>query len=77
MAIHVESLAGRPGARDVTLALNEAARRRLAQASMEAGSGAATSSERSREGLDPASTAILRGELVAMGPLESTSRAAN
>jgi len=68
VTIHVESLAGRLGARDVTLALTDAARRRLAQASMEAGSGARYVQRTvAREVSTPLSTAILRGELVAGG----------
>ncbi|HEY8322188.1 MAG TPA: ATP-dependent Clp protease ATP-binding subunit [Candidatus Baltobacteraceae bacterium] len=68
VTIHVASLAGRLGARDVTLALTEAARRRLAEASMEAGSGARYVQRTvAREVSTPLSTAILRGELIAGG----------
>jgi len=68
VTIHVESLAGRLGARDVTLALTDAARRRLAEASMEAGSGARYVGRTvAREVSTPLSTAILRGDLIAGG----------
>jgi len=66
VTIHVESLAGRLGARDVTLALTDAARRRLAEASMEAGSGARFVQRTvAREVSTPLSTAILRGDIAA------------
>ncbi len=64
VTIHVDSLAGRLGARDVTLTLTDAARKRLAEAAMEAGSGARYVQRTvAREVSTPLSTAILRGEL--------------
>jgi ATP-dependent Clp protease ATP-binding subunit ClpC len=64
VTIHVEGLAARLGARDVKLRLSEPARRRLAEASMEAGSGARYVHRTvAREVSTPLSTAILRGEL--------------
>jgi ATP-dependent Clp protease ATP-binding subunit ClpC len=71
VTIHVDSLASRLGARDVRLSLTEPARRRLAEASMEAGSGARYVQRTvAREVSTPLSTAILRGELKPGGTAE-------
>jgi ATP-dependent Clp protease ATP-binding subunit ClpC len=69
--IHVEALAGRLGARDVRLGLDEAAKRFLAQEAMDAGSGARYVHRTvARHVSTPLSTAILRGELRAGGSAE-------
>jgi len=64
VAIHVESLAGRLGARDVTLQLSPDARSFLAREAMTAGSGARYVHRIvARHVSTPLSSAILRGEL--------------
>jgi ATP-dependent Clp protease ATP-binding subunit ClpC len=64
VTIHVEGLAARLGARDVRLRLAEGTLRRLAELSMQAGSGARYVARTvAREISTPLSTAILRGEL--------------
>ena len=64
VAIHVDSLAGRLGARDVTLALSHDARAFLAREAMSAGSGARYVHRIvARHVSTPLSSAILRGEL--------------
>jgi ATP-dependent Clp protease ATP-binding subunit ClpC len=64
VAIHVDSLAGRLGARDVDLLLGEDAKRFLAHEAMHAGSGARYVHRIvARHVSTPLSTAILRGEL--------------
>jgi ATP-dependent Clp protease ATP-binding subunit ClpC len=64
VAIHVDALAGRLGARDVHLHLTDAASRRLADASMAAGSGARYVARTvARDVSTPLSTALLRGDL--------------
>jgi ATP-dependent Clp protease ATP-binding subunit ClpB len=64
VAIHVESLAGRLGARDVTLQLSPDARSFLAREAMSAGSGARYVHRIvARHVSTPLSSAILRGEL--------------
>jgi ATP-dependent Clp protease ATP-binding subunit ClpC len=64
VAIHVDSLAGRLGARDVHLLLGEDAKRFLAHEAMHAGSGARYVHRIvARHVSTPLSTAILRGEL--------------
>lgn len=66
VAIHVDALAARLGARDVKLRLTEGARRFLAEESMAAGSGARFVQRTvSRHVSTPLSTAILRGTLSA------------
>ena len=68
VTIHVDSLIGRLGARNVRLDLNEDARRYLARESMSAGSGARYVDRTvARLVSTPLSTAILRGEIVAGG----------
>lgn len=62
--IHVEALAARLGARNVTLALTDQAKQYLARVSMGAGSGARYVARTvSRYVSTPLSTAILKGEL--------------
>jgi len=64
VAIHVDGLAGRLGARDVRLQLDEAARAFLTREAMSAGSGARYVHRIvARHVSTPLSTAILRGEL--------------
>jgi ATP-dependent Clp protease ATP-binding subunit ClpC len=64
VAIHVEALAGRLGARDVRLNLDEGARGFLAREAMNAGNGARYVHRIvARHVSTPLSTAILRGEL--------------
>ncbi|HEY8298134.1 MAG TPA: ATP-dependent Clp protease ATP-binding subunit [Candidatus Baltobacteraceae bacterium] len=64
VAIHVESLAGRLGARQVTLELSEDARSFLAREAMAAGSGARHVQRTvARHVSTPLSTAILRGDI--------------
>ena len=64
VAIHVDSLAGRLGARDVDLLLGEEARQFLAREAMHAGNGARYVHRIvARHVSTPLSTAILRGEL--------------
>ncbi len=64
VAIHVESLARRLGARDVELRLSDDAKRYLAKESMSAGSGARYVHRTvARKVSTPLSTAILRGEI--------------
>jgi ATP-dependent Clp protease ATP-binding subunit ClpC len=66
VAIHVDALAARLGARDVRLRLSEAARRFLADESMAAGTGARFVQRTvSRHISTPLSAAILRGALQA------------
>ncbi|MGH8162857.1 MAG: ATP-dependent Clp protease ATP-binding subunit [Rhodanobacteraceae bacterium] len=64
VTIHVESLAGRLGARQVTLALSDDARRFLAEEAMQAGSGARHVQRTvARHVSTPLSTALLRGDI--------------
>jgi len=64
VAIHVDALAERLGARGVTLRLDEDARQHLAQESMDAGAGARYVGRTvSRLVSTPLSTAILRGDI--------------
>jgi ATP-dependent Clp protease ATP-binding subunit ClpB len=64
VAIHVDALAERLGARDVRLNLDESARSFLAREAMSAGSGARYVHRIvARHVSTPLSTAILRGEL--------------
>ncbi|MHB8140764.1 MAG: ATP-dependent Clp protease ATP-binding subunit [Vulcanimicrobiaceae bacterium] len=64
VAIHVEALAGRLGARDVQLLLDEPARRFLATSAASAGNGAREVGRIvSRHVSTPLSSALLRGEL--------------
>ncbi len=64
VTIHVEGLAARLGVRDVQLRLADGTLRRLAELSMQAGSGARYVARTvAREISTPLSTAILRGEL--------------
>jgi len=64
VAIHVDGLAGRLGARDVRLQLDEPARAFLTREAMSAGSGARYVHRIvARHVSTPLSTAILRGEL--------------
>ncbi len=66
VAIHVESLAGRLGARDVRMHLTEAARRFLAEESASAGSGARYVQRTvARFVATPLSNALLSGEIAA------------
>ena len=68
VTIHVDSLIGRLGARNVRLDLNDDARRYLARESMSAGSGARYVDRTvARLVSTPLSTAILRGEIVPGG----------
>ena len=64
VAIHVDALAARLGARDVRLRLTDDAKRFLAEESMAAGSGARFVQRTvSRHVSTPISTAVLRGVL--------------
>ncbi len=73
VAIHVDALAGRLGAKNVQLRLNDEAKRYLAKESLAAGNGARFVQRTvARHVSTPLSTAILRGDIKSGGAAEVT-----